>query len=293
MERKSVFLYNHNEANNIFILAIAKKLGFQLWSLENLWDLINTNYSPIFIISDKTFLDFPDLLTYLGMPGDKIGGYINVNNIQSNDPNPDINLILIYLNRDHMLKNTEDINCIANWERNPLAARYGKALTMARIFIKNQNKPSPWKELKWREIINEAITEINEAKQSYDISRYADRYDNYLANLNEAKAKISTKKPPIRLGNKPIAYGYLDNISPWLDLDKLKRDLLVLYPFIVIIQYRQDDNEYTWIASDKILNVNLIFNIKNNNKNPYEATIGYPSNKVIYLLRKRVKRISS
>jgi hypothetical protein len=288
-KQKSIFLYDPNELNAIFILAAIKKLGFKIWpinTMQSLWTWLIDGYYPVFIISEKNRQNFPDLKTYLWLSKAKIGGFIDPCNIQKKDVNPDIQLVLTKLKKNSMLKNTEDISHPERWEKNPTAFRYGKALRAGKIFLKNKHKPE-----RLIKTIDEAITEINEGKQSYSISLYEENYDYCLYILTEVKTKINTNNSPIKFGNKPIAYGYLDNISPWLDLEKLQKDLVILYPFMTIIQYRLDNKEYTWVGSATI-NVNLIFSIKNNDKNPHGATLKGPHDKIINLLKAEAKSLS-
>lgn len=280
MEKKnSIILYDPNEINAIFILAAIKKLGFEIWSMERVWELFITNYSPIFVVPEN-LLKFPDLETYLWVSG---GGVIDINNIKKTDPNPDIQLVLNTLRKNSVLNNTRDIKYQERWERNSMASRYGKALKAAKIFLNNKGRSG-----EMAGIISEAITEINEGKQSYNISMYEDNYNRCTSLLTQTKAKISYNCP-VKLGNKQISYAYLDKISPWLDLEKLQKDLVILYPFITILQYRSNNREYTWIGSNHV-NVSLIFNVKN--KNPHSIILRGSHKKIINFLKTEAKSLS-
>jgi hypothetical protein len=209
-------------------------------------------------------------------------------------PNYGLNTCLYWYLREYwhfrdiynMLKNTEDINHPERWGRNLMAARYGKSLYVARIYPKNIKNSNFF-----TKILEKVIVEINDGKQNYEISFYEDNYINCLPTLIRAKNKIRTKNAPIKLGNKKIAYGYLDTISSWLDLDKLKKDLLIIHPFLVVIQYRLKKINYTWIGSNNI-NINLIFNIKNNSKSSHNFTIKGSPAKIIEYLKKQIKILS-
>lgn len=287
MKNKTVFLYDPNEINSIFLLSVIKKLGFQIWPIEKLWQIIISDYSPIFVILGPHHQNLPDIKMYLWILGNKVRGFINPFNIQKDDANPDIQLVLAELANKSMLKNTEDMSHSENWGKNLMAARYGMALSAAKISLKNNDKLS-----RLELLIERAIVEINSGKQDYEISNYEKNYENCVLALIEAKSKIKTDNSPVKLGREEIAYGYIDNISQWLDITKLQQDIITLHPFLSIIQYRNNNKEYTFVGSGTI-NVNLIFDIKNNDKSPYSAILQGSHAKIMRMLTMEAKSLST
>jgi hypothetical protein len=286
-KRKKIFLYDPNEINAIFILATIKKIGFEIAPFngaESLLKWILDDYSIVLIMSNKAFKLSPVLLTYTRIFSYKICGLINPLNIKKTDPDPDIMLVLKKLRKNGGIVNTKDIMVPEAWENNSMASRYGRSLQAAKIFLKNTNA-----EEELVGVIKEAVNEINKKEQGYQISMYADNYDRCRSTLTESKERVKYKCP-VKLGDKKIAYAYLDNISLWLDLEKLKNDLVVLHPFIVILQYKLKSANYTWVGSNNT-DVGLIFNIRNK-KNPYSITLKGDHKKIINFLKTEAKSLS-
>ncbi|MCF7860501.1 hypothetical protein K9M09_02675 [Patescibacteria group bacterium] len=288
-KNKSIFLYQATDPSVVFIIAACKYLKRDvqpLVSMPKLWELWESwrqKKDLVFIHSQMDVDIFYDWQSFLNIATDAIGSYINPRDIQATDSHPETHKVLDFMAESGLLKDAKDSLRPERWEKNKLAERYGKALSAAKIFLENQKKRDNLLQL-----FENAATEILSGKENFEVTKFAESFVRCVKALNEASAKLSVNEKPFIVAGRKVAYAYLDNLSPWLDLEEFKKRSLNTYPFLTILQYREDNKEYTWMGSKGIININQIFDIKSNN--PYRALIQGSYTHTIARLKKEAEQ---
>jgi len=293
MEKKkngSIFLYQTTDPGIVFIIAACHSLGLEIRPLTNmsmLWDLWLQERELVFVHSQMDAGIF-DADTFLIIAGYSIGSYIDPLNIQSSDCHHDTQRVLDFLAISGYRKHVQDIANPKSWAKNKIAARYGKALGAAKIFMAAKDKQTSLSQL-----FENAAMEVLSGKENHNVSMFEQNFEKCETALSNAHAKLKISAKPFNIAKRKIAFAYLSNLSPWLDLERFQEEALSAYPFLVVIQYKKDEEEYTWIASKGKLNVRKIFDIRRDHANQYKALIRGSHAVMIRLLKEEAREFSS
>jgi hypothetical protein len=279
-KRKILFLYQPSSPGVAFIIAACKISGLTIkpmLKMSDLWDAW-AEYDEIVLIHTKVDISIFDAWElFLDLAISSIPSYMNPLDLQAEDEYPQTQTVLEIMKQTGLLKNAQDSQNPEKWKGNKIAARYGKALKTAKIFLDNQDNPTALSRL-----FEDAAIEILYGKENKEITTF----EKSISRCNEALKNALNK---INLKNYNIAYAYLDNLSPWLDLSELQKEIFKLHGFLSILQYRKNNKELTWIGSNGKFNINEIFNIKNNKKSPYAILIEGPhqevQNRIFYQIK--------
>ncbi len=279
---ETVIKFYPGEASNVFALAAALKAGYKIIPVSSMMEIWCGEVEDTDEVEEILLLDiyadnanFPDLGVYLQMQGAKIKGMTNTQDLQSMSLNStQYQGIYRFLNyfAGQMAADARDLRRPETWSYNKVAERYGRALRAATIKAYNTaNKAF------YAQALMDCALEIASKKRNFQID---DLVNGYLKGQNEdlaaAKAKFSTSGHPFVLPGRTVAFAYLDNISGWLDLYTLGQEIRQLYPYLAIIQYRQNNKEYNWIISNGRVNVRQLLNLGHLEGDPYQVLIKLP-----------------
>lgn len=286
---ETVIKFYPSEASTVFALAAALKAGYKIVpasSMSELWsnDEPENKERAYFAISPEEIIlldiyannpTFPDLDIYLKMQGSKIKGAISTQDIQSLSVKPvKYEGIFRFLNyfAGQMAADARDLRREETWSYNQVAKRYGIALRAANIKAYNTAKQSFY-----AQALMDCALEIATKKRNFQVDDLVSGYFKGKGeDLAAAKAKFSTSGHPFVLPGRTVAFAYLDNISVWLDLYKLGQEVRQLYPYLAIIQYRQNNKEYNWILSNGQVNVRQLINLGHLEGDAYQILVKLP-----------------
>lgn len=277
-------LYDISEDNIIFALAACLREGYQItpiFSTADLWD-----HGENLILLNILEHTSADIQLFRAMKKLHIKGEIDtrdLNNIYfktTYQNHAEILKIVKFMNLPINLMTAQNLGDKAAWTSDQYAGRYGPALKAARVKALNTND---------QKFLQTTIffiaKEIYTHQKDRDIDNLVDWYQKTKKTTAEAwkKIKINTT-----LFNFPdIAFAYLDEISPWLDLEAIKKDALASFKVLTVLQYRQDKQEYTWIGS-QLPAAQDIFFLKNKG-DYFETTITAPHSEVIRNIQLSIK----
>lgn len=223
--------------------------------MAEIWD--NGNKQIILLDIYPNDPRYPDLDTYLKMQATKIKFVVGLHDIYRKNVSQDAGALelLRYITPQTLIdaNNMKDYNRV---NQDKIAVRYGQSLKAARVKATNDED-----EYIYQQAVVDAAYEIYTKKKNYEIDTLVEAYKKMLNVTLAAKQKVETRDSPFTIPKREVAFGYLDHISPWLDLEKLKKDSLILFPYLVVIQYKYDGEDYTWIGSDQLINVRHFINL--------------------------------
>ncbi|MBN2884906.1 hypothetical protein JXE04_03200 [Patescibacteria group bacterium] len=289
-KRNLVFLCQLSNPNVVFIMAACKALGLEikpLLKMSNLWDAW-TEYDEMVLISSRIDLSiFEDWFIFLDLAINSIPSSINPLEIQDDDSHVETQKVLNFMKETGFLKHAQDMQNPEKWKENRLAARYGKSLAVATTFFENQNNLTGL----WQ-LFEDAAIEILYGKENKEITTFNHSESRCSDALENALKKVNFETLPL-IANEKVAYAYLDNVSPWLNLRKFQKEVLRLNEVLFVLQYRKNNEELTWIGSNNKLNINKIFGIKNNEESPYEALIKRSHKELLSYIFYQIKQFSA
>jgi hypothetical protein len=285
---KKIIIFNPSDQRIIFLLAAAIKAGYTPtdgYKLEPLWEaeeiiflnidpntgLIKLGANPDFDI----FIDFKlnNIKAWLNFPG------------ELDSSNPSVQNILKHFSLQMEINSLELNNPMKLLEK-PDLARYSQALYAAKVVSVNTKNMRRYYDL----FINMAHSLAKE-QNSLNVDSFQMQYQRVLDSTENCFRRITINQTLIHLPPKEIAFGYLDNVSNYLDFSALRERCLNDYPFLTIIQYRQRGIEYNWLMSKGQLNIQRVFELPKNENN-YELLITYPHKKMLLHLKKAIEGIS-
>lgn len=278
---KRMIIYNAYNYGTVFFLAAAKQAGYQpvsastpsaLWA-SNAEEIILCNVNPKLIPVSIQY--HPDISLYLREKINLITDTIFYPFTEWDQKNLTLNQLMNRVYNESMRKNDRDIES-GNWQRNEEAARYARALKAAMVKGMNTN----WEI--YEVIFQEAINEIANNQTSGLIESFYELYDRVQETTDRAIARLELNTL-IHIPKRKIAFGYLDNVSDYLDFSRLRRACLDRYPYLAIIQYRQGGKDLTWLISNKKLEVCQFFRLPQRRK--YETIIIAPHKDVLQHLQ--------
>ncbi|MDD3285807.1 MAG: hypothetical protein PHG95_04235 [Patescibacteria group bacterium] len=167
------------------------------------------------------------------------------------------------------------------------AIRYMMALTVSRT-TKGEKENA--------EIFIAAARELAYKKKNFEITNLANQYPTVAKATENAIQKIKIQPSAFDIPNRQVAYGYLDNVSPMVDLYAIKKEITNKFPYLAVIQYRKNSEEFTCIVS-KELDLQKIFLLDKNEaltkgELTYEALIKGELTKVNKRFREIISEIT-
>lgn len=283
-----IIICNPSDYRILFLLSAAIKAGYTPTygnKIEPLWEaeeIIFLNIDPK-VEPEKLGLH-PDLDILIQYKVANIKAWLQYPG-ELDSSNYFVRNILKYFNPQRNIDSL-DLNNPDKWERNVYAARYGKALYASKVVCLNKGDMTQHQAL-----LIDVAHSLARKERNRDIDTLLIQYQRIIQTTEDYFQKISSKQNTLSLPGKEIAFGYLDQVSNYLDFSSLRKKCLSNYPFLTIIQYRQEGKEYTWFLSQKQLNVKIIFQLPSIESN-YEVLIEYPHNKMILHLQDSIEGIS-
>jgi len=255
---ETVVIFNPGDSSIIFALAACLQTGYKIIpasSMAEIWD--NGNRQIVLLDIYPNDPRYQDLDMYLKLQAPKIKFVIGLHDVYHKNANHDDGVLeLLRHVTPQMLIDANNMKDFNRTNQDKIAVRYGQSLKAARVKATNDED-----EYFYQQTIVDAAYEIFTKKKNYDIDTLVEAYKKMLNVTLAAKQKIETKDSPFSIPKREVAFGYLDHISPWLDLEKLKKDSLLLFPYLCVIQYKNNGEDYTWIGSDGLLNVRHFINL--------------------------------
>jgi hypothetical protein len=285
---EKIIIFNPSDYRILFLLSAAIKADYTptlAHELEHLWnaeEIIILNINPNEELAKANL--HPDLDILLHCKSDKIQAWLNFPG-ELDSKNFSVQNILKYFS-PQMEIDSLDLGDQKKWPDNPKIARYGKALRAAKVIAINKKNLTEYNEL----LLSNAYS-LAEGRSNVSVDTFHVQYKRVLAVTEYCFNKISTKQQLIYLPQREIAFGYLDTVSDYLDFATLREKCLNNYPFLTIIQYRQEGKEYNWFLSKKQLNIRTIFQLPETD-NEHEILIEYPHKKMIQYLQNSIEGIS-
>jgi hypothetical protein len=300
---KKIIFFHPLTHNIVFVLAAALQAGYKILpalSMETLWDSDADEIILLDIHMDNNF-HFPDLDIYLEFKNGTIKSTLyteelyadfiqekNLDKLKFWPPEQNHSGALEIIG--HLLANNrqmiKDAIAMADenlWLENKTASRYGKALYAAGNKAKNMEDYHIY-----TEAIIAAAVEISTApKRSLAVEEILNGFARGRDSLAAALEKLSAKAPFEIPGKKgKIGFAYIDTITPWLDIDRLRNEALNRFPYMAVIQYRQNNEDLTWIGSTEI-NISGIFSTPlGSGYNKNRITLIGPANEMIDIIRR-------
>lgn len=286
MEKK-IIICNPSDYRILFLLAAAIKAGYQPSygrQLESLWEaeeIIFLNIDPK--VEPEKFGLHPDLDIFVQFKAANIKAWLQYPG-EFDSCNDSVQNILKHFPAQTNIDSL-DLNNPNKWERNVYTARYGKALYASKVVCLNKGDMTQHQAL-----LIDVAHSLAEKENNLDIDTMLIQYQRVLVTTEHCFNKISKKQDLINLPGKEIAFGYLDNVSNYLDFSALRKKCLNDYPYLTIIQYRQEGKEYTWLLSRQ-LNIKKVFQLPKT-ESDYEILIEYSHKKMLKHLQKLIEGIS-
>jgi uncharacterized pyridoxamine 5'-phosphate oxidase family protein len=295
---KKIMIFNPKNYSGLLLAAAALKADYQLISSFRPSLFLESNATEIVLlnIDPKNITDFTqchaDLSLYLKNKIQAIKAFIFSPLIEKDVLNLKLDDIIYfhYLISKKLGLTDEDLY---NWEfsQNSLARYYARALHAARVKSRDANLDEY--ESLWIEILNDLDERFHGKKvsQNYLIESYVHHYERVKEVTKQAFKKIKLDET-IKFPYRHVAFAYIDNISQYLDLAQLRKLCLETYPYLCIIQYRENDQELTWFLSNKKLQVSQFFELPKSNHD-YEALINFPHNKMLEHIKRVIIEITT
>lgn len=291
-------IFNPKNYSGLLLAAAAHKANYQLISSFRPSLFLESNATEIVLlnIDPKNITDFTqchaDLPLYLQNNIQAIKAFIFSPLIEQDVLNLKLDDIIYF----HYLISKKfglTDNDLYDWElsQNSLARYYACALHTARVKSRDANLDEY--ESLWIEILNDLDERFHGKKisQNYLIESYVHHYERVKEVTKQAFKKIKLDET-IKFPYRHVAFAYIDNISQYLDLAQLRKLCLETYPYLCIIQYRENDQELTWFLSNKKLQVSQFFELPKSNHD-YEALINFPHNKMLEHIKRVIIEITT
>ncbi|MDP3837026.1 MAG: hypothetical protein Q8Q67_02915 [bacterium] len=263
---KKTVAYNPSDYTIVYALAACLRAGFNLHPASNMRELWGINSSQIILLDiDEHNPAFVDLNSYQKIISNKVVSKFLLTDLYSN-----ANHILrdnIYAHRiwKHLLDIDDVFENIASLKqghpKDISIKRYAYALHSASVKANNTDDP-----LFYYKTLEAIAHEIAGVKSYAEIDLLAIYRERVSETTKTAFGRISCDHKVFSIPYREVAYAYLANVSPWLDLDELKRMTKEYYPYLSILQYRANNREYTWIGSkDNRLDIRQFFDLPEKN----------------------------
>ncbi|MGE5425936.1 MAG: hypothetical protein ACM3PZ_02595 [Bacillota bacterium] len=289
--KTNVVAYFPGDTSMIFALAAFLKAGYCLhpaWRMRDLWGI---EARKICLLDfDGKEKNFPDLEIFICANAWKIELKTSLHRLYSqeysNQNNPlAIKLRKIIFTDGSLTKNVTAIKADVP-PSEPEMMRYYFALKAARIKAANTED-----EGFYTRTLESIAREIASGSSYSDIDLLANFCQRVDMATEAAFEKINTNQDLFNIPGRPVAYGYLSNISPWLDLPVLKLQAQKSFPYLCILQYRKKDRELTWIGTNSVLDLELFFDLPCQGKN--ELLIEGSHRQVTKLLKSKIIEITT
>lgn len=255
---KKTVAYFPGDYTIVYALAACLRAGFNLHPAANMQDLWGINTPHIILLDiDNANPAFTDLNTYQELMSTKILGRILLADLRSGNQVLHDNF---YTRR--IWKHAFDIDdFFESITSSKTDSRHARALHAASVKARNTGDPEFY--TKTLETIAHEIAGFTKFTEIDLLAIFCERVSETTKATFE---RISCDHKVFDIPNREVAYAYLANISPWLDLDEIKRMAKERYPYLCILQYRANDQEYTWLAtSGSRLNIRQFFDLPSNN----------------------------
>jgi len=294
---KKIMIFNPKNYSGLILATAALKAGYTLVSSFRpllFWDCDATEIILLNINPQTTTCDdqcHSDLSLFLNNHVKDIKATIFSPFTEKDALHQDIDDIIYYhyLISKKLRLTDHDLH---NWEvsQNALTLYYVRALHAA--LIKGNHYNLDEYESLWTEIINDLDARFRGKKVSsnYLIESFNNNYQRVKDSTTQAFKKIKVNET-IKIPYRNVAFAYLDNISQYLDLAKLKKLCLDAHPYLCIIQYRQNGQELTWFLSKQKLQVDQFFELLKSD-NHYEVLINFPHNQMIEHIKRVITEIT-
>ncbi len=285
---EKVVIFNPGDASIIFALAACLQAGYKIIpasSMSEIWD--NENKPTVLLDIYQNDPRYPDLDIYLELQAAKIKHVISLHDMYHKKASQDAGALEImkYVT-PQMITDANNMKDFNRWNQDKLAVRYGQSLKAAKVRSLNDED-----EYIYQQAVVYAAYEIFTKKKNYEIDTLAEAYQKMINVTLTAKQKVETNDSPFTIPNRDVAFGYLDHISPWLDLEKVKKDSLILFPYLVVIQYKNNGEDYTWVGSEGLLNVRHFINITGPGS-PHQILLKGSHKKVTQHIRQAIAEIT-
>lgn len=251
--KTTTVIYFPGDDSIIFALAAALEAGYNIHpaiQMNELWDIESEKIILLNIESNET--KFVDLGLYLNLQQSRICGTVKLDDLyfaadENKFNSKEISLIWKILKRNKCYIN-DAILMQAEYSENTdiRIKRYTSALRASLVKATNTRDM-----LFYYKTLENIAREIQTKRDNLEIDILA-RYNWKMINAtNEALERISFDHA-FMIPNRNVAYAYLSNISPWLDMYNLKQQALEKFGYLIILQYRLHNEDYTWIGSQQI-----------------------------------------
>lgn len=284
MDTQKIIIFDAHEPSIVCALSYFLDQGYELKSsppgnIENLWDnpdawLFNVSHG---ISGDKKDFDF-----FLDFHPDK---RISLQDLTDFGESPNLSpeakdLLIGWKEQSNLRALAREIRDVTSWKYSRRAARYGQALVSSRTL--NTHKIH-------ENVMVEAAREIINQKQNFEITHLAEQYPSISRATENAMQKIFIQDSNFSIPSREVAYGYLDNISPLADFYAIRQEALRRFPYLAVIQFRENGQEFTWLGS-KRLNIAQMFLLNEGSKN--EALIKGKFKKINNYFRETISEIT-
>jgi len=290
---KKTIIFDPSDQRILFLLVAAIKAGYSPnypQRLQHLWEaeeIILLNIDP-----NEELVKLrahPDFDTFISFKLANIKAFIHFPEKPEQKKffdrdNPSVQNILKYFS-PQMEIDSLDLIDKKRWAEKPVIARLGQALRAAKVLSVNRDDMTEYQEL----LINTAKKLAN-GKKTITIDTFQIQYQRIIDTTEYCFKKVSPEQKLIALPNKEISFGYLDNVSYYLDFSLLREKCLNSYPFLTIIQYRQREREYNWFLSRGQLNLQKVLQLPTSD-NKHELLIEYSHSLMRLHLQKAVEGI--
>jgi len=255
MEPEKIIIFDAHEPSIICALSYFLDQGYELksapperietlWNNPNIW-LLNVKYS---IFGAKKDFDF-----FLDFHQDRI---ISLQDLIDFDENSNLSqeaqvFLKGWKKELSLIDLAHKIGDPKTWGYSKMAARYGKALISSRTL--NSHK------IHENRMIS-AAREISNKKENFEIIDLSAKYPQISQATKKALEKIFIKNSDFSIPNREVAYGFLDNLSPLADFYAIKQEALKNFSYLTVIQFRDNNQEFTWLGS-KNINIRQLFGI--------------------------------
>ena len=251
--KTTTVIYFPGDDSIIFALAAALEAGYNIHpviQMDELWDIESEKIILLNIENNKS--KFVDLELFLNLQKPRICGTTDLQKLyfagsENKFNSREIAMIWKILKRNKCYIN-DAILMRAEYSENTdiRIQRYASALRASLVKATNTRDM-----LFYYKTIENIAREIQSKKDNLEIDILA-RYSWKMNNItNEALERISFDHM-FMIPNRNVAYAYLSNISPWLDIYSLKQQALKKFGYLIILQYRLHNEDYTWIGSEQI-----------------------------------------
>ncbi|PKM88519.1 hypothetical protein CVU83_01625 [Candidatus Falkowbacteria bacterium HGW-Falkowbacteria-2] len=246
---KTTVAYFPGDYTIVYALAACLKAGFELHPASNMHELWDINSRQIVLLDiDSENPAFADFESYREYMRPKIISCLSLADLYESATQK-LNNNKVALQIWKQLIDIDDVfKSIVSLKKGYLKditiKRFAYALRSASIKASNTNDQLFY--YKTLENIAAEIADLNSNSEIDILAIYCERVND---TTKAAFKRITCNHSIFTIPYREVAYAYLANISPWLDLDELKKMAKEHYPYLSILQYRANDKEYTWIGS--------------------------------------------